>query len=337
MSGFSEAMMREKLAKLSHQQEAIQTLSLWLLHHQRQHSKVIVDVWLKEVRQEVNAHRLVNLIYLANDVIQNSRKKNPEFADNFFVVLEPAFRHAAKISGPDLDRAMMKVLRVWKDRLIYSIDQITHLEAISLRRRPVGHSHSTPALIANTQPIAVEAYGTTKPPTSQPDYDDEIVSRNTRELLDSLRKLDVPPSADADIRHKIASYPETIANPQMLETIKNSEEAQQLLSQITEAEPLVRDYCQRLAEEMLERRNLQKQLDDLVVNVRSTVEYQEKLVREVRRVEERVKADLVENDILNCILFLQVKKAYNSLPDLTEMEGQSGNPLPSLENLFDLN
>ena len=38
----------------------------------------------------------LTFVYLANDVIQNSKKKGPEFAKNFETVLPDAFGNAAK-------------------------------------------------------------------------------------------------------------------------------------------------------------------------------------------------------------------------------------------------
>lgn len=45
---------------------------------------------------------------------------------------------------------------------------------------------------------------------------------------------------------------------------------------------------------MLERRNLQKLFDDMIVNVRATVDLHERLLKEVRRKEERARGDLAE-------------------------------------------
>ncbi|CAJ0598578.1 unnamed protein product [Cylicocyclus nassatus] len=321
MSGFSEVAMRERLAKLRPQQDSINTLSLWLMHHHR-HMDDIVQIWLKEVRKETNSSQIVNLLYVANDVIQNSRKKNPEFMTKFYGVLEPAFRHAAKISGPELDKAMIKTLNVWRDRQIYNEEQLAPLDAVIKRRKSSSNSGSNSHLAHVHAPLIPELFpaSAAAPP---PEYDSESVSTNVTEVLESLRKLDYPPSADAEVRHKIASYSEMIATPQSLDTIRNSAEAKKLLAEIDEAEPLVKEYCQRLADEMLERRNLQKLFDDMIVNVRATVDLHETLLKEVRRKEERARNDLAE-----------VRKAFDSLPDLTEVTEDA--PLPSLENLFDL-
>lgn len=323
MSGFSEVAMRERLSKLRPQQDSINTLSMWLMHHHR-HTDEIIQIWLKEVRKETNSSQIVNLLYVANDVIQNSRKKNPEMTAKFFSVLEPAFRHAAKISGPELDKAMIKTLNVWRDRQIYNEEQLAILDAVVKRKKSSGsnnanlhHSHVHAPHVPELFPSSATL------PAPAPEYDSESVSTNVTEVLESLRKLDYPPSADAEVRHKIASYSEMIATPQSLDTIRNSAEAKKLLAEIAEAEPLVKEYCQRLADEMLERRNLQKLFDDMIVNVRATVDLHERLLKEVRKKEERARSDLYE-----------VRKAFDSLPDLTEVIEDA--PLPTLQNLFDL-
>lgn len=46
MSGFSVELMRQKLGKLNATPESIQTLSLWLLHHQKHHADEITATWL---------------------------------------------------------------------------------------------------------------------------------------------------------------------------------------------------------------------------------------------------------------------------------------------------
>jgi regulator of Ty1 transposition protein 103 len=120
MSGFSESTMRERLQKLSNTAHSIQTLSMWILHHQKKNADAILDTWLKvyknyqlyycslyyqinsrpiciifdfkEVRSNSDNERLINLVYLANDVIQNARKKAPSFMIAFFEILQPAVK-----------------------------------------------------------------------------------------------------------------------------------------------------------------------------------------------------------------------------------------------------
>lgn len=81
MSAFSEAALEKKLSELSNSQQSVQTLSLWLIHH-RKHSRPIVTVWERELRK-AKPNRKLTFLYLANDVIQNSKRKGPEFTKDF--------------------------------------------------------------------------------------------------------------------------------------------------------------------------------------------------------------------------------------------------------------
>ncbi|KAG9330758.1 hypothetical protein JZ751_022169 [Albula glossodonta] len=94
MSAFSEAALEKKLSELSNSQQSVQTLSLWLIHH-RKHSKTIVTVWYNELKK-AKVSRKLTFLYLANDVIQNSKRKGPEFTDDFAPVIVDAFKHVSR-------------------------------------------------------------------------------------------------------------------------------------------------------------------------------------------------------------------------------------------------
>ena len=110
-SSFSREQLCRKLRDLTESGNSITTLSLWLLHHkkvpsfsitgfktmQRNSSLKIrkiwtlklltlqvasdcVKVWLEEIKTCKPSHQL-NLLYLANDIIQNGKRKGtvPEY------------------------------------------------------------------------------------------------------------------------------------------------------------------------------------------------------------------------------------------------------------------
>jgi regulator of Ty1 transposition protein 103 len=120
MSGFTSQALEKKLIELNNSQQSIQTLSLWLIHH-RKHHKSIVQTWTKELKKGfqlflfsyqifiylfikmfvemiAKPNRKLTFMYLANDVIQNSRKKGPEFSKEFGAVLKFSFENVAKYS-----------------------------------------------------------------------------------------------------------------------------------------------------------------------------------------------------------------------------------------------
>uniref|UniRef100_A0A4W4FG92 CID domain-containing protein n=1 Tax=Electrophorus electricus TaxID=8005 RepID=A0A4W4FG92_ELEEL len=94
MSSFSESALEKKLSELSNSQQSVQTLSLWIIHH-RKHSSSIVRVWHRELKKAKSSRKLT-FLYLANDVIQNSKKKGPEFTRDFEGVLVDACSHVAR-------------------------------------------------------------------------------------------------------------------------------------------------------------------------------------------------------------------------------------------------
>ncbi|CAG2059334.1 unnamed protein product [Timema podura] len=94
MTAFSEQHFEKKLAQLKDTQESIQSLSSWCLQHRSQHKK-IVSCWLRVLKKVKVEHRLT-LFYLANDVIQYSKRKNYEFVESWGTALQratPMVRH----------------------------------------------------------------------------------------------------------------------------------------------------------------------------------------------------------------------------------------------------
>jgi len=65
MSGFSEFTMRERLMKLTNTTHSIQTLSMWILHHQKKNADAILDTWLK--------------VYFGNSVVSRPHFFLPNF------------------------------------------------------------------------------------------------------------------------------------------------------------------------------------------------------------------------------------------------------------------
>ncbi|PIC38352.1 hypothetical protein B9Z55_010391 [Caenorhabditis nigoni] len=309
MSDFTEQTLRQKLANLSNHSNSIQTTSSWLLknHNNRE---IIIRVWLKTVRKENKGAKVVNLLYVANDVAQNARKACPQFKDDFFPAIESAFRHCCELKAKEVENAIGKLIHVWKERQIYSQSQCKRLQ----------EAHQQMKLSGSFPSPAGKNNGKLK--NSQPNqFIVEEAKKNAQDVLVSLKRLQNPPSTERDIRIQLSKYPDNISCPEKLQSVQNSEEAKALLAQNEEALPMLEDYVKRLKEETKERESLETNLNMLIQNVRMSIEHHEKLCRDVKRREDRIKADLLE-----------VEKTFESLPDLTaEMPNA---PLPTLEALF---
>ena len=118
MSSFSEESLEKKLADLNQSQQSIQGLSLWLVHHRKHHSK-IVSTWQRELYKTSNDRKLV-FLYLANDVVQNSRKKAPEFSKEFGHVLKKVLEHLTALNlDPKTVKSISRLVGIWKERNIF--------------------------------------------------------------------------------------------------------------------------------------------------------------------------------------------------------------------------
>ena len=87
---FSDSHFEKKLSNLKDTQESIQGLSMWCLHH-KSSFKQIISCWLRMVKKS-KVEQCLTLFYLANDVVQHSKKKN---CLDIVAAWEPALQEAA--------------------------------------------------------------------------------------------------------------------------------------------------------------------------------------------------------------------------------------------------
>mmetsp|Transcript_36614 Transcript_36614/g.116551 ORF Transcript_36614/g.116551 Transcript_36614/m.116551 type:complete len:280 (+) Transcript_36614:1075-1914(+) len=121
-----EASFRDKLAKLSQSQESIQTLSRWVQFH-KAHAAEVAAVWAAEALGTGDEDRRLLYIYLANDVIQNSRRKGTPCADAFAGVLSRVLPLAHKAATPAVQTKIDRLLTIWEERLVLTSETIAAL------------------------------------------------------------------------------------------------------------------------------------------------------------------------------------------------------------------
>ncbi|OWK51998.1 Regulation of nuclear pre-mRNA domain-containing protein 2, partial [Lonchura striata] len=127
-AGALEASLDRKLQAVTNTMESIQGLSSWCLENKRHHSTIVYH-WMKWLRRSAFPHRL-NLFYLANDVIQNCKRKNAiVFRDTFAEVLPEA---ASLVKDPSVSKSIERIFKIWEDRNVYPEETILALkEALS--------------------------------------------------------------------------------------------------------------------------------------------------------------------------------------------------------------
>ncbi|XP_077370647.1 regulation of nuclear pre-mRNA domain-containing protein 1B isoform X2 [Festucalex cinctus] len=326
MSSFSEAALEKKLSELSSSQQSVQTLSLWIIHH-RKHSGLIVKVWHRELKKAKTSRKLT-FLYLANDVIQNSKKKGPEFTKDFETVLIDACSHVASEVDESCKKHMERLLNIWKERSLYRSDFIQQLTlAIEDSNSPPPTEEKKPVkrTYQKIQQEEEEDEDDDYRSITSPRNTDASANQLTEELVKALQDLENAASGDAAVRQKIASLPQEVQDVSLLEKITDKEAADNLSKTVDEACLLLAEYNGRLAAELEDRRQLARMLTDYIGSQKEALVEREKKLEEYKQKLARVTQVRKE-----------LKSHIQSLPDLSLLPNVTGGlaPLPSAGDLF---
>eukprot|EP00262_Sarcandra_glabra_P008376 TRINITY_DN218_c0_g1_i1.p1 TRINITY_DN218_c0_g1~~TRINITY_DN218_c0_g1_i1.p1 ORF type:complete len:531 (+),score=114.20 TRINITY_DN218_c0_g1_i1:283-1875(+) len=114
---FNGQILVDKLAKLNNSQQSIETLSHWCIFH-RKKAKQVVETWDRQFHCSPQDQR-VSFLYLANDILQSSRRKGSEFVGEFWKVLPDALSDVLE-SGDEFGRnAALRLVDIWEERKVF--------------------------------------------------------------------------------------------------------------------------------------------------------------------------------------------------------------------------
>ena len=138
MSGFSKDSFVGKLSKLNDQASSIQTLSHWVQYHKKSCVES-AEVWASEALRAPPARQLL-FVYLANDIMQNSRRKGPEFVKAYGAQLLIAFPRILAAASEAVQAKLLRMVGIWEDRQVLSSSTLAEL------RSRIGAGGGLPAL-----------------------------------------------------------------------------------------------------------------------------------------------------------------------------------------------
>lgn len=201
MSSFTESGLVKKLSELNPSQQSIQTLSLWLIHHRKHHS-IIVKTWLKEL-QRVSSSKKLTFMYLANDVIQNSKKKGPEFGKEYENVLLKAFKLIAQ-SGPEEKtiHSLNRILNIWGERGVYEEAKIKEYSA-ALNQREKSPAAANAAAVVPSKKNGEEKREKRKPEGDSNDHAQKKKSKSSNSSSSSATTNSTVPVEKKPIKSEV--------------------------------------------------------------------------------------------------------------------------------------
>lgn len=116
-SAFNPQILVEKLTKLNNSQQSIETLSHWCIFHMNK-AKQVVETWARQFHSSPRDQRLA-FLYLANDILQNSRRKGSEFVGEFWKVLPDALRDVID-NGDEFGRnSALRLVTILDERKVF--------------------------------------------------------------------------------------------------------------------------------------------------------------------------------------------------------------------------
>ncbi|KAM4705666.1 regulation of nuclear pre-mRNA domain-containing protein 1A [Rhinophrynus dorsalis] len=318
MSAFSEAALEKKLSELSNSQQSVQTLSLWLIHH-RKHSRVIVTVWDRELRK-AKPNRKLTFLYLANDVIQNSKRKGPEFTKDFAPVIVDAFKHVSSETDESCKKHLGRVLSIWEERAVYTNDVLTQLKAALYgEKKPTKRPYE-------------EIKAVDEDEDEEDDDDDDCSAKNspeeppqTTDLIHALQELENAASGDAAVHKRISSLPVEVQDVSLLDKITDKVSGDHLSKMVDDACMLLADYNGRLAAEIDDRKQLTRMLSDFLRCQKEVLDEKEQQLEEYKRKLARVSQVRKE-----------LRLRIQNLPDLSRLPNVTGSRihLPHAGDLY---
>ncbi|EDV29787.1 Regulation of nuclear pre-mRNA domain-containing protein 1B [Trichoplax sp. H2] len=316
MASFSSAALEKRLTELSNSQQSVQTLSLWMMHH-RKHSKAAVEVWHQEF-QKARTNKRLSMLYVANDVLQNSKRKGAEFDSEFYNILPDVFQHFAREDSDSQGiKAAERVLSIWEERVVFDgkyVEKLRHiLRPQSTEIAKTSSSHNEPERKRKRISSPNTGSGVSGPePTIE-------------ELVRCLSDLEQSASGDVVIRKKISELPKEFEDVGSVDSIQSKAEAEKLLKKVDEAVLLLADYNGRLTAELEDRAQGLRKLDELITIHQAELEKTEKEL-------EKCKTKLATTAKVKKELKIHIE----SLPDLSLLPDVTGGlaPLPAANDLF---
>ncbi|KAI6093073.1 DUF618-domain-containing protein [Hypoxylon rubiginosum] len=157
---YTDDAVLSKLSALSETSDSIVSVGQWIMFHRR-HADRTVQLWLQRLKDSTS-HKRLNLIYLANEVAQQTKaRRRDDFVVAFSPIMAEAVATAYKGASMDIQQRIQRVVDVWRDRNVFEepileamyariqeINQVRGTAKAGLGGSIFGSSASVPAELA---------------------------------------------------------------------------------------------------------------------------------------------------------------------------------------------
>lgn len=123
-TSFNEENFIKKLESVVPTQDCIQSIALWIIHHKNNH-ELITKLWLDKVKTTETPKQILTLFFLANDIIQNCKRKNAKIFQESFKI--PVLEGVKYAKDETIRFSIQRIFNVWLDRNVYDKEYIDKL------------------------------------------------------------------------------------------------------------------------------------------------------------------------------------------------------------------
>ncbi|KAM0869345.1 hypothetical protein ACQ4PT_040749 [Festuca glaucescens] len=184
---FSEKGLAEKLNKLNSSAASIQTLSHWCVFH-RKRARRIVDTWEKQFNNATKDKK-VSLLYLSNDILQNSKRKGGEFVNEFWRVLPGSLKDVYGNGGEHGKKVVARLIGIWEERKVFG----TRIESLKVE-------------ILGENPPSLDNNGNSSNPSPNPTSDLKAARKDSSTLIKELTLGGMPENVAAAYQSLVDQY-----------------------------------------------------------------------------------------------------------------------------------
>jgi hypothetical protein len=117
-----------KLQKLSQSQQSIESVSSFCVFYHKD-ARGVVNIWEEEFFKAPNDRKMA-LLYLANHILQEGRRKGTGFQDEFYRVLPKAMQHALGGGDERVKRAVSRLVAIWEERRVFGTRHIKSFQGL---------------------------------------------------------------------------------------------------------------------------------------------------------------------------------------------------------------
>lgn len=261
----NESNLVKKLTSVTNTQDSVQTLSLWIIHHRAHHRK-IVDIWTKVLKKSKPVHRLT-MLYLANDVLQNGKRKGvQQFIESFSDVLP---EHTPLFRDERITKQVDRVFTIWAERSVFSSDFTKSLKEILHESK---HSSSHHRSGSKREESSDDGTKLSKEPEKKesgkpknPEVERIILEFKPEKAIDKIKKIKKVEIETSTKLTNLTSRNMDVSSSEVLRKFKDRTHGQQFQKDFDEATRCLEEYIKALEKEVAERNELIRMLEDAKV------------------------------------------------------------------------